>query len=79
MDGKSAIAGFEIPADGATWTESNQRGRSAADSIVGAMRESGNPLLLGRACQAMIEVGQFGGVQVGFFHRLAERLMEADS
>ena len=48
-------------------------GRAHADELVRVMRAEGNPGLLHHVVEAIALGGQFdGGVEVGFFTRLAE-------
>lgn len=51
------------------WGEDNLTGRGYAD----ALADLGEPSLLYFVVQAMGPPAQWSGVEVGFFHRLAER------
>jgi len=59
--------------DGAT-------GRARADELLNYMRRNGAPMLLGHVADAIFEAtgGQFGQVEIGFFHRLAEHALMSE-
>ena len=54
------------------WAADNALGRAFADEIVAFMRDHNCPNFLGATVKGMMESGAYGGVEVGFFHRLAE-------
>jgi hypothetical protein len=58
------------PTDGA---KANAIGRAFADETLAEIAKRGAPPLLGHVVKAMIAKGRFGGIEVGFFHRIAER------
>ena len=74
---KSHRAGPSLwqPERSGEWATDNSTGRKMADEIVEKMRHAGNPTLLGHTMKAVIAQGVYDGVEVGFFHRLAERLI----
>ena len=57
------------------WVSDNRSGHLLADALISAMRNDANPGLLGPTVRAMLQSKAWGGVEVGFFHRLAERLI----
>lgn len=63
------------PTPSGDWTADNATGHGYADALVDFMRENERPPLLGQVAHAMAATGQWSGVEVGFFHRLAERLV----
>lgn len=48
-------------------------GRGHADQLIDLMARKDNPTLLGRVVKDMIAGGRYGGVEVGFMHRIADR------
>lgn len=60
-----------------TISESNRTGidgKIAAQQVLDEMAGGNRPFLLGYAAKAMIERGEFGAYEIGFFQHLAERL-----
>jgi hypothetical protein len=49
-------------------------GRSLADETVRALRATSNPAAFARIAEAIVQRGEFDGVEIGFFTGLAERL-----
>lgn len=57
------------------WAADNEAGRNHAESLIACMAEHDLPNLLGLIVKAMKQDGgTWSGIEVGFFHRLAERL-----
>lgn len=50
-------------------------GHSFAEELILAMTHLNNPAILSHVSRAVIAKGAFGAVEIGFSHRLAERLM----
>lgn len=57
------------------WAEQNRRGRELALQAIEHMRLTGSPNYLGLVVKEMIERGRFTGVEVGFFHVIAELVL----
>jgi hypothetical protein len=57
------------------WAEANSEGRKKADALIHRIISDENPLLLGWTLKEMISTGEFGGMEVGFAHELAECLI----
>lgn len=55
------------------WAQDNETGRGHADVLVDHIAEHGPPTLLAWVAKAIVEHGAWTGVEVGFFHRIAER------
>lgn len=51
----------------------NRTGRQFADALVEFMRDKQAPPLFGQVVKSIAERNIFGGIEVGFFHRIAER------
>ena len=50
-------------------------GRFAAMELIDQMATGPRPLLLGYTVKIMIEKGEFGSFEIGFFQALAERVL----
>lgn len=61
------------------WEQDTQAGKDHADKVVASMRAAGNPTALGHMMKAMVIKGGYYGFEVGFFHRISERLLEVTS
>lgn len=57
------------------WTTGNENGRELAASAIATIREEESPNHLGRLVKSMIERGEFGAKEVGFFQAIAENLL----
>jgi hypothetical protein len=57
------------------WSTDNRTGRHYAKNVVRFVCAGPRPTILGLMVKAMIEKGEFGGVEVGFFQEIAEMLM----
>jgi len=55
------------------WSEDNKTGRRYADLFM----DEHNPSLLPHIVRRMVEKQQFGGIETGFMHRIAERAMNS--
>lgn len=53
----------------------NKIGRDRAAELVEVMRRTATPALLGHTIEAIVRKGNFGGVEVGFFHALSVELL----
>lgn len=53
-----------------------EAGRMRAETLIQEMRESGFTPGLGYAVMEAVDSGKFDGRHVGFFHAIAERLVE---
>jgi len=58
------------------WHDDTVRGRAYADEVIAFIREHRNPTILGHVIKAMIGKGGYTGVEVGFFHRLSDCLID---
>ena len=59
---------------GGTWGEQNIVGRQCADEMMAYIKKHSCPELLGNIVHSMIERGEYGGIEVGFFLRIANGL-----
>ena len=64
---------MSVPKARGNWAADNALGRAYADELVSFMRKRDCPNLLGATVKRMIDQGSFGGVEVGFFQRIAEQ------
>ena len=55
------------------WARENQVGATRADALIERMQREDSPTLLGHTVKAILDAGVYGGCEVGFFHRIAER------
>lgn len=58
-----------------TWSDQNAEGRLMAEQFIKQLREKNAPNLLGQVVRELIDKQQYGGVQVGFFHKISLELM----
>lgn len=58
------------------WLVDNNRGKEYADEMISRLRAYGSPTCVGHIIKAMIGKGGYTGVEVGFFHRISEHLMD---
>ena len=63
------------PALPASWADLNANGRREATEIVERIRADKLPMILGHRVKIMIEKGEYGGHEVGFFHQIAVNLI----
>ena len=68
-------ATVSIESDASDWAVENRRGRIEADALIAEIQDRSAPNLLGVEIKRLIEAGVYGGVAVGFCHRLAECLL----
>ncbi len=61
-----------VPKSAGDYQADNETGKRYADALIAVMREHEAPNLLGQVVKAMVE--PWSGVEVGFMHRIAERL-----
>ena len=66
---------YWTPETTSDWSDANAIGRLYGDEAVTWLRTTGNPILLGHVLKAMVGKAAFGGVEVGFAHRLSEHLI----
>ncbi|WP_458393494.1 hypothetical protein [Rhizobium brockwellii] len=75
----AAQAGSEIdlwtPAETGDWATDNATGRAYALELIGVMKANEAPILLGHVAKAIGARGKHGGVEVGFFQQIAEKLL----
>jgi len=57
------------------WDADNKAGARKADELVNSLVSGSPPIILGHAVKAMIELGHYGGVECGFFHRICDHLI----
>lgn len=57
------------------WGTDTSRGRFYADEAVTFISARGNPTILAHIMKSMVGQAAWGGVEVGFFHRLSEHLL----
>jgi hypothetical protein len=67
-------AGFALPEPSGDWSADNRAGRDFATDLIERMATEEAPFLLGNLAKGMVAGGRYGGVEVGFFHRIAETL-----
>ena len=60
------------------WALDNKIGRTHADECVRYMRERQAPNLLGGVVKDMMAGGRYGGVEVGFLHRIGVHAARPD-
>jgi len=53
----------------------NATGRAYADALIAYMKETGAVNLLGSIVRSMMESRTYGGIEVGFMHRIAETVV----
>jgi hypothetical protein len=53
----------------------NEQGHAEAERLIFAMRNGAGASLLGQIMRPLIEAGRYGGVEVGFFSRLATEIL----
>ena len=74
-------AGSEInlwaPAETGDWAADTVTGRAYASELISVMRDNEAPMLLGHIVKAMGSRGKHGGIEVGFFQLIAEKLLRA--
>lgn len=70
VDGKWAP---ERPED---YVEACGAGARYADEMIGVIRDTQNPTILGSVMQAIADSAEFGGVEIGFYTRVAVVLMK---
>lgn len=74
-------AGSEInlwaPTETGEWATDTAAGRTYAAELIDVMRTNEAPMLLGHVAKAIVARGKHGGVEVGFFQQIAEKLMVA--
>lgn len=63
-----------IVRDTLDWSNLNAIGREEAAALVDIIRLENVPFLLGHRVKSMIETGEYGGKEVGFFAYIAEEL-----
>jgi hypothetical protein len=61
---------------GLTYAEQNAEGHERAEQLLQLMRRTDGPAILGHVVEAIMERGNYSGVEVGFFHVLAITLMQ---
>jgi len=61
------------------WVEANSDGRKKADALIERVVSDENPVLLVRTLKEMISIGEFGGLEVGFAHQIAECLIRGNT
>ena len=60
------------PDESGVYALDNKIGRTHADQCVDLMRRQGNPSILSHVVKDMVGRGRYGGVEVGFMHRVAD-------
>lgn len=73
-DSLSFIGSIREWHDGITgeWSKDNDIGRRRAEELRANIKMTGNYPALGQVVKMISENDSYGGVEVGFFHRLAE-------
>lgn len=61
------------------WAKDNSNGREKADVLINRIVSDENPVLLVRTLKEMISIGEFGGLEVGFAHQIAECLIRGNT
>lgn len=62
-----------------TWGTDTAQGKTYADEAIQCIRNAGNPTALAHTVKAMVSKASWTGVEVGFFHRISEVLIQAHS
>ena len=70
------VADLWSPEITGNWRIDTSQGKVYADELVAQIRESNNPTILGHLIKSMIGKGSWSGVEVGFFHRCSEYLLD---
>jgi hypothetical protein len=74
-------AGSEInlwaPTETGDWATDTATGRTYAAELIDVMRTNEAPMLLGHVAKAIAARSKHGGVEVGFFQLIAEKLLLA--
>jgi hypothetical protein len=60
------------------YSEANAIGRTRAQELIDVMRRTGSVVLLTHVFEAIAKKGQFGGMEIGFFHALSLELMNPE-
>lgn len=60
--------------EGLTYGDLNARGREEASALVERMKTEDAPFLLGHRVKQMIEGGNYGAYEIGFFQGIASNL-----
>lgn len=69
----SVAASFMLmPVASGDYGADNRKGADHADSMIAFIRDADVPSLLGHVIKAAGASGRWGGVEIGFAHRLAE-------
>lgn len=61
-----------------SYSESNTIGRARAQELIDVMRRTGSVVLLTHVSEAIAKKGEFGGMEIGFFHGLSLELMNPE-
>lgn len=59
-------------------SEQNKQGRRRAGELISIMRSEGNHLLLGNVVKEITRKGVYGPLEVGFYARIAEDIVDGD-
>jgi hypothetical protein len=57
------------------YTEGNNIGRARAADLVEVMRRTNSPVLLAHVIEAIVNRGEIGAVETGFFHAISKELL----
>jgi hypothetical protein len=63
------------PTETGDWATDTATGRTYASELISVMRDNEAPMLLGHVGKAISVRGKHGGVEVGFFQQIAEKLL----
>lgn len=62
-----------VTAPSGAWSEDNATGHDYAEVLLAHIASNDVSHLLGQVVQAIAATGRWGGIEVGFFHRIADR------
>lgn len=66
-----------VPGRFAQYSEGTALGRRYGDELIEFMQETDNTAALGQILRAIVETGQTGAVEIGFFQRLGDYIVSA--
>jgi len=59
--------------------EANAVGRARAEELLGVIKRTESPAMLGHVMEAIVKSGRFGGMEVGFFHVLSQEILAPEA
>lgn len=67
---------WEPASQGADYAEACSEGRSRAKQLIEKMKITANPSLLGFVMSSIVDAGDHGGLEIGFYQGLAEHAIQ---